>query len=118
MDKLLIYNEYAWRGGIIHFGECPAAPNWDTGGLEVLGGHHDIACAEALVGGQFGLVLDSESDATGTGCGQIGSSGDGLRTRNVLEARNHIADEDRLRRGVLVLCRVERDSGGEKMVGP
>src|SRR5882762_2882197 len=113
MDELLIYNDDVWCGGNIHFGECPAAQNWDAGGTEVVGGYHDIACAEALVGGQFGLVLDAESDAIGTGGWQIGSSGDRLRARNVLEASYHVADEDGLRRGVLILRRVERDSRGE-----
>src|ERR1700704_5823665 len=113
MDELLIYNNDVWRGGTIHFGERPAAQNWDTSRMEVVWGYHDIACAEALVGGHFGLVLAAESDAIGTGGRQIGSSGDRLRARNLLEARNHVADEEGLRRGVLVLCRVERDSGGE-----
>src|SRR5258706_9794999 len=116
MDELLIYNDDVGCGGTIDFGERPAAQNWDTGGMEVVGGYHDIACAEALVGGQFGLVLDAESDAIGTGGRQIGSSGGRLRARNVLEARDHVADEEGLRRGVLVLCRVEREAGGEQMV--
>src|SRR5712672_4205593 len=116
MDELLIYNDDVVSGGVIHFGERPAAQNRDAGGMEVVGGYHDIACAEALVGGQFGLVLDAESDAIGTGGRQIGSSGDSLRARNVLEARNHVADEDRLRRGVLILRRIEREAGGEAMV--
>src|SRR5882762_6804606 len=37
MDELLIYNDDVWRGGTIHFGERPAAQNWDTGGMEVVG---------------------------------------------------------------------------------
>src|SRR5882672_667881 len=112
MDELLIYNDDVGCGGTIDFGERPAAQNWDAGGMEVVGGYHDIACAEALVGGQFGLVLDSESDIIGAGGRQIGSSGDGFHARNVLESRDYVADEEGLRRGVLILRRVEREAGG------
>src|SRR5712692_3645571 len=116
MHKLLVYQDHPRRGRVIHFCECPPTHHRDAGNLEVIGGHNNIECAEPLVGRQFRLALDSESDAARPGCRQVGSSGDGVGAWNVLEAGNQIPNEEASLRGILVSCLVKGHAGGKEMV--
>ncbi len=118
MHKFLVDQDDARRGGVIHLRECPATQQRDARSSEVIDGHDNIECGEPLVGRQFRLALNAQSGAVRSGCGQVGSSGDGLRAGNVLEARNHVPDEEGLLAGILVSCGVERHAGGEEVVWP
>src|SRR5579859_734740 len=116
MHKLLVNEDNAGGRGVIHIGKCSAVKQWDTRRSKVIDRHDHVACLEPLVFRQSRLALDLESDAGQSGCGQVGSSGDCLGTRNVLEAGKQIPDEQDLLSGVLVASLVKGHVGGKKMI--
>lgn len=116
MHKLLVDNYYPRRVDLIHLRECAAVQQRNARRAEVISGHNHIERAEPLVGGQLGLALDLKSDAARSACRQVGSSGDGLDTRNVLEVGNQIPEEESLLGGILVPCVVQCHAGGKEMV--
>ena len=104
MHKLLVYDDYPRRGGVIGFCERPAAQQRDARGLEVVRANDGIESAEPLVRRQFGLAFDSESNAARSRCRQVRGHCYGLGTRKALEASKQIFDEEGLLRGLLISC--------------
>src|SRR5882672_10610356 len=102
MYKLTVYKDYSRRCGAIHFRESAAMQQRNTRRLEIAGGHDNIKGGELLVGRQIRLTLDLQSHGTGSGCRQVGSDCDGLRTWNALEPGKNVPDERGLLRGTLI----------------
>src|SRR5260370_5369053 len=96
MHKLLVYDDDSRRLGVIRLRECPTAQQRDARSAEIVGAYENIERAEPLVGRQLGLTLDLQSHTAGSAGLQVGRDRDCFDTRHLLEARNHLLDEERL----------------------
>jgi hypothetical protein len=117
MDKLLVYDDHAGRGGVIRIRKFPATEQRDARGLEVAGANDGVASGEALVRRQVRLTFDLEGDSAWSGGRQIGGNGHDFGGGNALETSEEILNEKGLLDGILVTRGIEIEARSQEMVG-
>src|SRR5258708_35477724 len=115
IHEFLIHDNHPRGQWSVLFGECAATQQRDSCGRKEIAGYDIVAGSELLVGRHFRLALDAKSDGAGTGCGQVGGSGDGFNAGKLRELWQKIADEKALLGGVFVAGVIEDNVGGKKM---